>query len=40
MASGKALTPATEMARKNKVRFPNESEEYRRALRVKAAQRP
>jgi predicted dithiol-disulfide oxidoreductase (DUF899 family) len=31
MASGKALTPATEMARKNKVHFPNESEEYRRA---------
>jgi predicted dithiol-disulfide oxidoreductase (DUF899 family) len=31
MASSKTLTPATEMARKNKVRFPNESEEYRRA---------
>ncbi|HMH19378.1 MAG TPA: DUF899 family protein [Burkholderiales bacterium] len=34
MAGGKALTPATEMARKNKVRFPNESEEYRRAREV------
>ena len=31
MASGKALTPAIELAKKNKVRFPNESEEYRRA---------
>jgi predicted dithiol-disulfide oxidoreductase (DUF899 family) len=31
MASGKALRPATEMARKSKVRFPNESEEYRRS---------
>jgi len=34
MASGKALTPATEMAKKSKVRFPNESEEYRRAREV------
>jgi predicted dithiol-disulfide oxidoreductase (DUF899 family) len=31
MATSKALTPATELARKSKVRFPNESEEYRRA---------
>jgi predicted dithiol-disulfide oxidoreductase (DUF899 family) len=31
MATSKALTPATELARKSKVRFPSESEEYRRA---------
>jgi predicted dithiol-disulfide oxidoreductase (DUF899 family) len=31
MTTSKALTPATELARKNKVRFPNESAEYRRA---------
>jgi len=31
MASSKALRPATELARKSKVRFPNESDEYRRA---------
>jgi predicted dithiol-disulfide oxidoreductase (DUF899 family) len=34
MATSKALTPATELARKSKVRFPNESEEYRRARDV------
>jgi predicted dithiol-disulfide oxidoreductase (DUF899 family) len=31
MATNKALTPATELAMKSKVRFPNESEEYRGA---------
>jgi predicted dithiol-disulfide oxidoreductase (DUF899 family) len=31
MTTSKALTPATELASKNKVGFPNESEEYRRA---------
>jgi predicted dithiol-disulfide oxidoreductase (DUF899 family) len=31
MAISKALTPANELASKSKVRFPNESEEYRRA---------
>jgi predicted dithiol-disulfide oxidoreductase (DUF899 family) len=31
MGTNKALTPATELARKNKIRFPNESEEYRGA---------
>jgi predicted dithiol-disulfide oxidoreductase (DUF899 family) len=30
MAMGEALAPASELARKNRVRFPNESEEYRR----------
>jgi predicted dithiol-disulfide oxidoreductase (DUF899 family) len=34
MATSKALTPATELARKSKVRFPNDSEEYRRAREV------
>ena len=29
--SGSALKPATELARGNSVRFPNESAEYRRA---------
>jgi predicted dithiol-disulfide oxidoreductase (DUF899 family) len=31
MPTTKALTPATELARKNEVRFPNESADYRRA---------
>jgi predicted dithiol-disulfide oxidoreductase (DUF899 family) len=31
MATNKALTPATELATKSKMRFPGESEEYRRA---------
>jgi predicted dithiol-disulfide oxidoreductase (DUF899 family) len=31
MPANTALTPATELARKNEVRFPNESPEYRRA---------
>jgi predicted dithiol-disulfide oxidoreductase (DUF899 family) len=31
MAISKTLTPATELARKSKIRFPNESKEYRRA---------
>jgi predicted dithiol-disulfide oxidoreductase (DUF899 family) len=31
MATNGALTPAKELASKSKVRFPNESEEYRRA---------
>src|SRR6202049_3539316 len=31
MPANTPLTPATELARKNAVRFPNESEEYRRA---------
>jgi predicted dithiol-disulfide oxidoreductase (DUF899 family) len=31
MATSKTLTPATELARRSKIRFPNESEEYRRA---------
>jgi predicted dithiol-disulfide oxidoreductase (DUF899 family) len=31
MATNNALTAATELARKSKMRFPNESEEYRRA---------
>jgi predicted dithiol-disulfide oxidoreductase (DUF899 family) len=31
MASNKALTPATELAAKSKMRIPNESQEYRRA---------
>jgi predicted dithiol-disulfide oxidoreductase (DUF899 family) len=31
MATNKALTPATELAMKSKVRFPNESKEYRGA---------
>lgn len=31
MSANQALTPASELARKNKVRFPNESQEYRRA---------
>jgi predicted dithiol-disulfide oxidoreductase (DUF899 family) len=31
MAIGKALTPATVLASRSKVRFPNESEAYRRA---------
>jgi predicted dithiol-disulfide oxidoreductase (DUF899 family) len=31
MATSTALTPAKELASKKKVRFPNESEEYRRA---------
>jgi len=34
MATSKALTPATELARKSTVRFPNESEDYRRAREV------
>jgi hypothetical protein len=34
MATNKALTPATELAMKSKVRFPNESEEYRGAREV------
>jgi predicted dithiol-disulfide oxidoreductase (DUF899 family) len=34
MASNKALAPATELATKSKMRFPNESEEYRRAREV------
>jgi predicted dithiol-disulfide oxidoreductase (DUF899 family) len=31
MSANNALTPASELAKKNAVRFPNESEEYRRA---------
>jgi predicted dithiol-disulfide oxidoreductase (DUF899 family) len=31
MATKEALAPATELAKKNGVRFPNESDEYRRA---------
>jgi predicted dithiol-disulfide oxidoreductase (DUF899 family) len=31
MSSGQRLTPAKELASKNGIRFPNESEEYRRA---------
>jgi predicted dithiol-disulfide oxidoreductase (DUF899 family) len=31
MATARALAPAAELARKNGVRFPNESDEYRRA---------
>lgn len=31
MSANKALTPASELARKSTVRFPNESQEYRRA---------
>ena len=31
MARNKVLTPASELAKKNGVRFPNESDEYRRA---------
>ncbi len=31
MTVSKALTPASELARRSKVRFPNESEAYRRA---------
>jgi predicted dithiol-disulfide oxidoreductase (DUF899 family) len=31
MSANTALTPASELARKNAVRFPNESQEYRRA---------
>jgi predicted dithiol-disulfide oxidoreductase (DUF899 family) len=31
MSANTALTPASELARKNTVRFPNESQEYRRA---------
>lgn len=31
MSGNTALTPASELARKNAVRFPNESQEYRRA---------
>ena len=31
MARNTVLAPASELARKNGVRFPNESEEYRRA---------
>jgi predicted dithiol-disulfide oxidoreductase (DUF899 family) len=31
VATNKVLTPATELATKSKMRFPNESEEYRRA---------
>src|SRR6202049_5008090 len=31
MPANTPLTPATELARKNAVRFPNESQEYRRA---------
>jgi predicted dithiol-disulfide oxidoreductase (DUF899 family) len=31
MATNKTLTPATELAAKSKMRFPNESKEYRRA---------
>ena len=31
MSANAALTPASELARKNNVRFPNESPEYRRA---------
>src|ERR1700676_2264518 len=38
MATSKALTPATELARKSKIRFPNESEEYRRARDVLLAE--
>jgi len=29
--SAETLTPASELARRNTVRFPNESQEYRRA---------
>jgi predicted dithiol-disulfide oxidoreductase (DUF899 family) len=31
MSANKVLTPASELARRNTVRFPNESQEYRRA---------
>jgi predicted dithiol-disulfide oxidoreductase (DUF899 family) len=31
MSADRALTPASELARKNGIRFPNESEEYRQA---------
>ena len=31
MATNRALAPASELARKNGVRFPNESDEYRQA---------
>src|SRR5450631_2534111 len=31
MSANTALTPASELVRKNTIRFPNESQEYRRA---------
>jgi predicted dithiol-disulfide oxidoreductase (DUF899 family) len=34
VVTSKALTPATELAMKSKVRFPNESKEYRQAREV------
>jgi predicted dithiol-disulfide oxidoreductase (DUF899 family) len=38
MASTPNLTPATELAAKNKAKFPNESEEYRQARNVLLAE--
>jgi predicted dithiol-disulfide oxidoreductase (DUF899 family) len=38
MTTDKALVPATELAKKNGVRFPNESNEYRRARDALLAQ--
>ena len=38
MATHKALTPAKELAERNRTRFPNESEDYRRARNVLLAE--
>jgi len=31
MGASEVLVPATELVKRNRIRFPNESEEYRRA---------